>query len=74
MDDCHRVYLYLIDLMRAGYRICNKNITIDEVHTALRTVWGRSKQHQTAETNQRDKRLQRLREKKQNAERHRRRH
>lgn len=73
MGDCHRVYLYLIDVMRAGYRICNKNLTVDEAHTALRTVWSRSKQHQNAESTQRVKRLQRLREKKKNAERHRRR-
>lgn len=44
MSNYHRVYLFLIDVLRAGYRMCTKFITVDEAHTALRTVWGRSKQ------------------------------
>lgn len=42
--DYHRVYQFLIDVMKEGYRMCGKKITIDEAHTALRVVWGRSKQ------------------------------
>lgn len=44
MGDYHRVYLFLIDVMRAGYQMVNKQITVEEAHTALRTVWGRSNQ------------------------------
>lgn len=39
-----QVYLFLIDVIKAGYRSCKREITTDEVHTALRVVWGRSKQ------------------------------
>lgn len=44
--DYHRVYLFLVDVMKEGYRVCGKKITLDEAHTALRVVWGRSKQLQ----------------------------
>lgn len=40
----HQVYTFLIDVIKAGYRSCRKEITSNEAHTALRVVWGRSKQ------------------------------
>lgn len=40
----HQVYLFLIDVIKAGYRSRKKEITTGEAHTALRIVWGRSKQ------------------------------
>lgn len=42
--DFHNVYLFLVETMKAGYRIKNKVLTNNEVHIVLRTVWGRSKQ------------------------------
>lgn len=42
--DYYQVYLFLIDAMKEGYRMCGKKITVDDAHTALRVVWGRSKQ------------------------------
>lgn len=42
--DYKHVYEFLIDIMKEGYRIGGKKITRDEAHTALRVVWGRSKQ------------------------------
>lgn len=41
----HSVYLFLIDVMKAGYQTCKKTITNDDAHSALRIVWGRSKQY-----------------------------
>lgn len=55
MADYHSVYLFLIDVMRAGYEMVNKNITLNEAHTALRTVWGRSKQLKNEEDLKRQK-------------------
>lgn len=49
MGDFERVYRFLIEVFRAGYRMCAKFITADEAHTALRTVWGRSRQYKTAD-------------------------
>lgn len=73
MGDFHRVYLYLIEVMRAGYRMCGKTVTVDETHTALRTVWGRSKQLKNEDDTK--KRKQKLLEKeRQNTKRPRRRH
>lgn len=43
--DYHSVYEFLIDVMKAGYRSCNRIITNDDAHSALRIVWGRSKQY-----------------------------
>lgn len=40
----HQVYLFLVEVMRAGYKSCAKNVTADDVHLALRIVWGRTKQ------------------------------
>lgn len=48
MGDYKRVYKFLIDVIRAGYRMVKKFITRDEAHIALRTVWGRSRQYKTA--------------------------
>lgn len=42
--DYHRVYLFLIEVMKAGYLIKNKVLTNKDVHGILRVVWGRSKQ------------------------------
>lgn len=47
----HQIYSFLIDVMRAGYQECGKDITVDDAHTALRTVWGRSKQLRKEEKN-----------------------
>lgn len=55
MGDFHRVYLFLIAVLRAGYRNCHKLITIEEAHTAIRTVWGRSKQTKNVKRLQREK-------------------
>lgn len=43
--DYHSVYKFLIDVMKAGYLTCKKTITNDDAHSALRVVWGRSKQY-----------------------------
>lgn len=43
-NDFYRVYLFLIETMKAGYVIKHKILTNKEVHVVLRTVWGRSKQ------------------------------
>lgn len=43
--DYHGVYQFLIDVMKAGYKSCNRSITNDDAHAALRVVWGRSKQY-----------------------------
>lgn len=43
-NDFHHVYLFLVETMKAGYRIKNQIITNKDVHVVLRTVWGRSKQ------------------------------
>lgn len=61
MANFHRVYLFLIDVLRAGYRICGKYITGDESHTALRTIWGRSKQMKNVDEAKKTK-LKHLRE------------
>ncbi len=71
MGNYHRVYLFLIDLLRAGYRMCTKYITGDEAHTALRTVWGRSKQMKSVDAAKKTK-LKRLSENKSKSKRHRR--
>lgn len=42
--DYYRVYEFLIDVMKAGYKLRNKKIITDDAHQALRIVWGRSKQ------------------------------
>lgn len=49
----HQVYLFLIDVMRAGYKSCGKSITVDDAHLALRIVWGRTKQILNEEQNKR---------------------
>lgn len=72
MGDFHRVYMYLINVMRAGYGICKKTLTVDEAHTALRTVWGRSKQ-QKNEDDQKKLKRKRLDDKKKKSHRHHRR-
>lgn len=71
MGDYHRVYRFLIDVIRAGYRMCTKFITTDEAHTALRTVWGRSRQYKNVVD---AKKVNHPNKKKKNSERHRRRH
>lgn len=52
-SDFHQVYLFLIDVMRAGYKSCDKSITADDAHLALRIVWGRTKQILNEEQNKR---------------------
>lgn len=49
----HQVYLFLIEVMRAGYKSCGKSITVDDAHLALRIVWGRTKQIVNEEQNKR---------------------
>lgn len=49
----HQVYLFLVDVMRAGYQSVRKSITVDEAHLALRVVWGRTKQFINEERNKR---------------------
>lgn len=49
--DFHQIYLFLIDVMRAGYQECGKDLNVEYAHTALRTVWGRSKQLRKEEKN-----------------------
>lgn len=44
-NDYHHVYQFLVDVMKAGYKSCRKTITNDDAHSALRIVWGRSKQY-----------------------------
>lgn len=39
-----QVYDFLIEVMKAGYQVCNKVLTNADVHNVLRVVWGRSKQ------------------------------
>lgn len=55
VGDYHRVYLFIIDVMRAGYQMIDKQITVGEAHTALRTVWGRSKQLKNEENEKKRK-------------------
>lgn len=52
-NDFNRVYLFLVEVMKAGYVIKNKVITNKAVHVVLRIVWGRSKQSQAEEQNKR---------------------
>ncbi len=49
--DFHKIYLFLVDVMIAGYNIKGKILTSKDVHIVLRTVWGRSKQTQSEEAN-----------------------
>lgn len=49
----HQVYLFLIDVMKAGYKSCGRSITVDDAHLALRIVWGRTKQILNEEQNKR---------------------
>lgn len=73
MGDFHRVYLFLIEVMRDAYKIRNKTISVDEAHTALRTVWGRSKQLKN-EDDLKKLKQKRLNEKRKKVQRPRRRH
>lgn len=47
----HNVYLFLIETMKAGYRMKSKIMSNQDVHLVLRTVWGRSKQAAADEAN-----------------------
>lgn len=51
----HQVYQFLIAVIRAGYKSCNKNLTVQDAHLALRIVWGRTKQILNEEKNKRSK-------------------
>ncbi len=48
-DDYYEVYRYLIDLIRAGFRLRNKILLNDDAHQALRIVWGRTRQFEREE-------------------------
>lgn len=51
--DFHCVYLFLIDVIREGYKACKQKLTEKEAHESLRIVWGRSKQLLKDEKNKR---------------------
>lgn len=51
--DFYNVYLFLVETMKAGYRIKNKILTNKDIHLVLRTVWGRSKQAVAEKANKR---------------------
>lgn len=53
--DYHRVYRFMIDVMKEGYLAYNKRIKSTEIHTILRTVWGRSNQMLQDERRKRNK-------------------
>lgn len=42
--DFYKVYLFLIEVAREGYKSCDKSLSEKEANEALRIVWGRTKQ------------------------------
>lgn len=42
--DFYNVYKFLIEVVREGYKSCNRSLTEKDANEALRIVWGRTKQ------------------------------